>query len=148
MSSNVLETQNSNSLVRSGLYAVIGGVVGGIAFGIIMAIQGMLPMVAALIGASDPFVGFLVHMAISIGIAVPFALIAPRLSGWTQFLIAGAVYGVIWWVLGALILMPTMLGMGEMVLVIGEGQWISLVGHVIYGLLLAGVYRVAASRLS
>jgi hypothetical protein len=36
-------------------------------------------------------------------------------------------------VLGALILMPLMLGMSAMVLQIGGDQWMSLIGHLIYG---------------
>lgn len=40
-------------------------------------------------------------------------------------------------VVGALVMMPLMLGMGEMVFVIGEMQWWSLVGHLIYGVITA-----------
>jgi hypothetical protein len=42
--------------------------------------------------------------------------------------------GVIWWVLGALALMPIGLGMANMVLQIGTAQWLSLMGHLIYGI--------------
>jgi Na+(H+)/acetate symporter ActP len=40
-------------------------------------------------------------------------------------------------VLGALVLMPLMLGMSQMVFVIGGDQWLSLMGHIIYGLVTA-----------
>jgi hypothetical protein len=36
-------------------------------------------------------------------------------------------------VLGALILMPAILGMFEMIFVIGTTQWLSLMGHIIFG---------------
>jgi hypothetical protein len=47
---------------------------------------------------------------------------------------------VIWWILGALLLMPLMLGMREMVLVIGGAQWMSLVGHLLYGVVTGLVF--------
>lgn len=56
------------------------------------------------------------------------------------------VYGIIWWVLGALILMPIMLGMGQMVFVIEGMQIESLIGHIIFGVILTAVYKVQADR--
>lgn len=56
---------------------------------------------------------------------------------------AGIVYGVVWWVLGALLIMPLWLSvtadpmMRGMVLTIGSAQWMSLMGHVIFGLITA-----------
>ena len=47
---------------------------------------------------------------------------------WLAALIGGMVNGVIWWVLGALILMPLGLGMTQMVFVIEQTQWLSLMG--------------------
>ena len=46
-------------------------------------------------------------------------------------------YGVLWWVLGALILMPALLGMFQMIFVIEQMQWMSLLGHIIFGEVLA-----------
>ncbi len=61
-------------------------------------------------------------------------------------IVAGAVaYSIVWWVLGALILMPLGLGMTQMVLVIGGPQWMSLMGHMIYGLV-TGLLLVALTR--
>jgi uncharacterized membrane protein YagU involved in acid resistance len=52
-------------------------------------------------------------------------------------LVGGIINGVVWWVLGALVLMPLMLGMSQMVFVVGGDQWLSLMGHIIYGLVTA-----------
>lgn len=141
------QTLSTAGLTRPVIASLIGGVAGGIAFGIMMGLQGMLPMVGMLIGQDSPVIGFVVHMVISLLIAAPFGLIVTRLpQGWPASIGAGAVYGAIWWVLGALILMPLMLGMNQMVFVIGDMQWMSLIGHVIYGVILAVVAKLQLQR--
>ena len=50
-----------------------------------------------------------------------------------------------WWVLGALILMPLGLGMANMIFQIGTTQWLSLMGHLIYGMV-TGLLFVVLSR--
>jgi len=57
----------------------------------------------------------------------------------------GMGYGVIWWVLGALILMPAKLGMG--VFTFNTMAWQSLMGHLIYGALLGAAYAMILPRL-
>ncbi len=56
---------------------VIGGIAGGLVFGVLMAMMGMLPMIASMIGSNSPLVGFGIHTVISIliglGLTVPFA---------------------------------------------------------------------------
>ena len=124
----------NRSLVSSFIAGAIAGIGGGIVFGMMMAVMGMLPMVAMLVKSQSPVVGFIVHMVISAGIGGVYGLAASRLPKTiVTGIVAGAINGVIWWVLGALILMPLMLGMGEMVLKIGGDQWLSLMGHVIFG---------------
>ncbi|MCU0499383.1 MAG: DUF1440 domain-containing protein [Anaerolineae bacterium] len=141
------QTLSATGLSRPVIASLIGGVAGGIAFGVMMGLQGMLPMVGMLIGQDSPVIGFVVHMVISLLIAAPFGLIVTRLpQGWPVTIGVGVVYGAIWWVLGALILMPLMLGMNQMVLVIGDMQWMSLIGHGIYGVILAGVAKFQLQR--
>ncbi len=131
---------NSNVKSRSVFSAIASGAIaglgGGAVFGMMMGMMGMLPMVAMLVGSESPIVGFLVHMIISAGIGGFYGLVASRLpmkAG--TAVIAGAVNGIVWWVLGALVLMPVMLGMAQMVFQIGEAQWFSLIGHVVYGVI-------------
>ena len=113
----------------------IAGIVGGIPFGMLMGMMGMLPMVGMLVGVEDATVGFGVHMVISIVTGAMYGSFAPYLpQNWHASFVAGMAYGVAWWVLGALILMPILLGMPQMVFVIGEMQWFSLMGHIIFGL--------------
>lgn len=133
------KTAGSRSLVSSITAGVIAGLGGGLVFGMMMAMMGMLPMVAMLAGSESAIVGLLVHMVISAGLGGLYGLIAAnRLPSTTgAAVVAGVVYGMVWWVLGALILMPLMLGMSQMIFQIGQTQWLSLMGHAIYGIVTA-----------
>jgi uncharacterized membrane protein YagU involved in acid resistance len=121
---------------------VIGGAVGGVAFGMMMAIMGMLPMVASLVGSSSAAVGFLVHMGISLIIGVIYALVFGSMS--TTYgggALWGAVNGFIWWILGPIVIMPLMMGMGVQFQSMFTGPMLmSLVGHLIYGVVAGVVY--------
>lgn len=141
------QTQNP-SLVKSAVAGAIAGLGGGAVFGMMMAMMGMLPMVAMLAGSQDPLIGFVVHMAISAAIGGAYGLVAGRLpQNALTGIVAGAVNGVVWWVLGALIAMPLMLGMSNMVFQIGGAQWMSLLGHVIYGVITGLIFIPLSKRI-
>lgn len=136
------------SLSKALIAGAIAGLGGGLVFGLMMGMMGMLPMVGMLAGQESATIGFVVHMIISAFIGATFGAIATRLpAGWGPVVMAGAVYGIVWWVLGALILMPLMLGMSQMVLAIGGPQWMSLIGHVIYGLVTGALFVPLSQRL-
>ncbi|MEK7441265.1 MAG: hypothetical protein AAB571_03120 [Chloroflexota bacterium] len=128
--------------VISGVKAgAIAGLAGGVVFGMMMGMMGMLPMVGMLIRQENAIVGLIVHLIISAFIGAVYGAVATQLpQGWLAALIGGMVNGVIWWVLGALILMPLGLGMTQMVFVIEQTQWLSLMGHLIYGIITALVF--------
>lgn len=128
----------SRSPASSIITGAVAGIIGGVVFGMMMAIMGMLPMVAMLVKSESAAVGFIVHLVISAAIGAGYGLVASRFAKTTLMaVVAGAVYGMAWWVLGALIMMPLMLGMSDMVLQIGQTQWFSLMGHMIYGIVTA-----------
>ena len=103
-----------------------------------MGMMGMMPMIGMLVRVESAFVGVLVHAAISAITGAIYGLFAVRFSQtWGVAAVAGFVYGLIWWVLGALVLMPAMLGMFQNIFVIGQMQWMSLLGHIIFGEVLA-----------
>jgi uncharacterized membrane protein YagU involved in acid resistance len=86
----------------------------------------------------NAFVGVLVHAAISAITGAIYGFFAVRFPlTWRNAVIGGLTYGVIWWVLGALVLMPALLGMFQMIFVIEQMQWMSLLGHIIFGEVLA-----------
>ena len=125
----------------------LAGVGGGIVFGLLMAVMGMLPMVGMLIGQPNAIAGFAVHLAISAVIGAIYGWFIARYPTTTATaLVGGIVNGVAWWVLGALVLMPLLLGMTEMVFRLGRPQWISLAGHLIYGVVTALLYNSLIQR--
>lgn len=124
-------------IVTRGWHGAVAGLAGGIVFGALMAMMGMMGMIAMLVGSSSGAVGWLVHLVISAGYGVLFALIARPGLGLGAMLGAGAVYGVVLWVIGPLLVMPAMLGMP--LFTFDNTVMMSLVGHVMYGLVVAGV---------
>lgn len=124
----------------------LGGLAGGVPFGIMMAMMGMMPMIGMLIRIENATVGFIVHMGISAVTGALYGHFAPAFQTWKSATIAGVVYGVIWWVLGALTLMPLMLGMTQMVFVIGQAQWMSLMGHIVFTVIMALVFLALYKR--
>lgn len=134
MSTTTVNETTNRGLIHSVTWGAVAGVGGGLVFGMLMAMKGMLPMVGMLVGQQNALAGLVVHLVNSAIIGAGYGVIASRLSSrWPVAIVAGAVYGMVWWVLGALVLMPVLLGMTQMVFVIGEPQWMSLIGHVIYG---------------
>jgi uncharacterized membrane protein YagU involved in acid resistance len=128
---------------------VVGGLVGGVVFGALMQMMDMIHMVAMLVGSTSVAVGWLVHLAISAFIGATFAVLFGRFATTTgRAGVLGLGYGVLWWVVGALLLMPAKLGMTAMIFHVGKTQWQSLVGHLVYGLLLGLVFGLLAPRLA
>jgi hypothetical protein len=129
-------------LVQRIVGGVIGGIIGGLVFGAMMAMMGMLPMVASVVGSGSAVVGFIYHMFNSVVIGALFGLVFGALSHtYGQGALFGLIYGVIWWVLGPLILMPLLLGMGlQFGAAFTPPMLMSLVGHLLYGLITGLVY--------
>jgi len=123
------------AFIARGVAGAAAGIAGGLIFGILMVMTGMLPMVAMLVGSSSAAVGAIVHLIISAGLGALFAVLW-RHQRAGSLLIADAAYGVIWWVLGALLLMPLRLGMPEFE--INTTTMLSLMGHLLFGLVTAG----------
>lgn len=127
------------------IYGTAAGLAGGVVFGVLMQMMDMMSMVAMLVGGSSSGLGWVVHLAISALIGTSFAALFGR---WAMNLVTsiglGAAYGMLWWVVGALILMPTKLGMDLMV--INDTALQSLMGHLMFGMVLGGVYAILARR--
>lgn len=135
----------TSHLARRVTAGVAGGVTRGLVFGILMAMMGMLPMIASMVGSDSAVVGFGIHIVISIliglGLTVPFARL---LSSYGRAALIGLAYGAIWWVLGPLLIMPLMLG--TPLFMVDATAGLSLMGHLIYGVILAPVaFRILKS---
>ena len=125
---------------------IIAGLIGGVVFGMLMQMMAapdgkpMMAMVAQVVRSDSLFVGWLYHLFNSAVIGGIFGwLLGNRIQGYGTGLGFGALYGVVWWILGGLILMPLFLGMSlfaplmmEMMRPVAMG---SLMGHIIFGLI-------------
>lgn len=123
----------------------VAGLVGGLVFGAMMHAMGMMGMIAGLVGAEGVAVGWAVHLVNSAIIGAIFGAIVPALRSWGAAAGAGAAYGFVWWVLGALLIMPLWMGMPPFQ--VGQPQLLSLVGHLVYGVV-TGMTFFALSRQS
>jgi len=131
--------------VRNVPLGILGGLLGGVAFGVMMQAMGMIGMIGMLVGSSSVAVAWLVHLAISAVIGAGFGLLlAARVTGLGSGLVLGAVYGLLWWVLGPLLLMPAAMGMPVMAVDAMAVQ--SLLGHLLFGLVLGAVVALAHRR--
>jgi uncharacterized membrane protein YagU involved in acid resistance len=126
---------------------IAGGLAGGVVFGIMMQAWGMMPMVAMLINSESVGVGWLVHLFNSALFGAIFAVVGRWATTVLPAAVIGLLYGVVWWVLGALLIMPAWLGMNAMIFNLNTTAWRSLGGHLVYGLLLGVGYALVGPRL-
>ncbi len=133
----------AGSILQGGL----AGLAGGAAFGVLMQAMGMMKMVGMLVGNEAAIVGWLVHLAISAFVGATFVLLFGRFLGsLPRAILVGMAYGVIWWVLGALILLPLRLGMSPFGM--STTSVMSLLGHLVFGAVTGAVAVLLARRLA
>lgn len=135
--------------------SIIAGLIAGIVFGIQMQMMSaptpegdsmpMMRMVAMVVGSDSSGIGWLYHLFNSVVIGAIFGwFLGSRIHNYNAGLGWGAAYGFVWWILGGLILMPLFLGMSAFApLMMPEMRMVamgSLIGHLIYGLILGGLY--------
>ena len=72
--------------LQLGAYA---GLAGGVVFGAMMAMMGMLPMIGMMVGVPSAGVGFLVHLVISALIGISFAVLFDRFLGLVEAVKSG-----------------------------------------------------------
>jgi uncharacterized membrane protein YagU involved in acid resistance len=127
----------------------MSGIVAGVVFGAMMGAMGMLPMVAMLLRSSSALFGFVLHLVFSaiIGALFGFAF-GPRALEKGKGIVLGLLYGLVWWFLGPLVIMPVWLGMGVQLTAAGMQMALpSLWGHLVYGFILGLVYSMMASKV-
>ena len=126
----------------------LAGLLGGWAFGKWMEQVNFFPLVASLVRSDSRAVGVLIHFAIAVVIGASFgALFQHDLRGFGSSLSWGAAYGLLWWFIGPLTLLPLILGQPlDWSVQHAADLFGSLVGHIIYGLI-AGLIYAAIDRL-
>ena len=136
------------SLPRALVIGGAAGVVGGWAFGKWMAQVDFFPLIAGLVNSNSVMVGMTLHFVIAVVIGASFGVLFQRdVRGFGSCLGWGLAYGIFWWFLGPLTLLPVLQGSApDWSYERGAALFGSLVGHVIYGLLLGLIYA-ALDRL-
>ncbi|MCP3818511.1 hypothetical protein NLX86_10390 [Streptomyces sp. A3M-1-3] len=131
-------------------WGAAAGLVGGIGMGIWMSVSkpmtdtAMMTMVAGLLGSTNTFAGWLIHLAIATLAGITFgALLGQYALRLAPAAALGLVYGAVWWTVGALWIMPANMGMPVF-------EWnavtrSSLGAHLVFGLL-AGVTFAAIAQ--
>jgi uncharacterized membrane protein YagU involved in acid resistance len=136
------------SLARALVAGGLAGVVGGWAFGQWMAKAHFFPLIAGMVGSSSPGLGKTLHFVIAVIIGATFGLLFQRdVRGYGSSLGWGLAYGIFWWFLGPLTLKPLLeRHVPDWSLARGQELFGSLMGHIVYGLIV-GVIYAALDRL-
>jgi hypothetical protein len=141
---------------------VVAGLLAGVVFGILMHListpspmggrMSMMAMMARVVRSDEIIAGWMYLLVNSVVMGGIFALVlGDRASKLGQGLVWGALYGLLLWVLGALVLMPLLLGMEVFAPLTMEpmrhGAWLSLAAHLLSGLLLGGAFAMLVRRV-
>ena len=134
--------RRSFSPSRALVGGAFAGIVGGWAFGAWMEQVGFFPLVATIVRARSGAIGETVHFAIAIVVGVSFAALFQRdVRGLGSSLCWGVAYGVLWWFVGALTLLPLLTGTAvDYAPAHVATLYGSFVGHVVYGLIVGLLY--------
>jgi uncharacterized membrane protein YagU involved in acid resistance len=134
--------------LRSLGWGAAASLAGGLLFSLVMVATGFLPKVASLVGGTSPALGFVVHMGISTLIGMSYGVLFNyEASDFGSGVAWGLVYGLAWWFIGPLTLLPILLG--------GSFTWTteaasaalpSLIGHLIYGAATACAFLLLKRR--
>ena len=143
---------------------VVAGILAGIVFGLMMQMMtaptpeggrvSMMVMIAMVVRSKSMVVGWIFHLFVSAVFGAIYGLfLGDRAKDYGSGALYGAGYGIFWWVGGALIAMPVLLGMPPFAsLRMPEMRPVamaSLLGHVIWGVILAELYvRLRRPRLA
>ncbi|WP_276299624.1 hypothetical protein [Halorussus lipolyticus] len=141
----------SETVRRTWSSAVLGGLTGGLAFGVLLQMMGMMPVIAALYGMESVAFGWAAHLFHSVAFALVFAGAVTqtdyRDAGIGRITALGAGYGLLVWLVAAAVVMPLWLGaLGMDAPAIPNLDANSLVGHLVYGVVLGAVFAVARQR--
>ncbi|MGI8895282.1 MAG: hypothetical protein ACR2HE_06460 [Casimicrobiaceae bacterium] len=138
---------------------IVAGLIAGVAFGMMMQIMTapkpgggempMMVMVANVVRSDSLVIGWLYHLFNSAVTGGIFGwLLGDRIRGYGAATGWGALYGVAWWILGALILMPLLLGMPAfaplMMPPMRPVAMGSLIGHLVFGVIVGVGFMLLA----
>lgn len=141
---------------------IVAGLLAGAAFGIMMhwistpspmgGRMSMMAMMARVVRSDEVAAGWVYLLVNSVVMGGVFGLVlGDRASRLARGLVWGALYGLVLWLLGALVLMPLLLGMEIFAPLTMEpmrhGAWLSLAAHLLSGLILGGAFAMLVRRV-
>lgn len=133
------------SFPRAVIVGGLAGIFGGWAFGKWMDQVNFFPQIAELIDSNSRVIGITLHFIIAVVIGASFGLLFQRdIRGYGSSMGWGLAYGILWWFLGPLTLEPLLLGAPlDWSYVRGAELFGSLVGHIVYGVIVGVIYATA-----
>jgi hypothetical protein len=129
-------------ILRSLGWGAVAGLVGGFASIPVMIATGVLPRVAGVDGSFVGFRGLAIHLLVSSLIGMTYGLLFRNEAASQGHGIAwGWVFGLIWWYLGPMTLLPLLLtGVCDWSTEAASALLPSLLGHLIYGAVTALIF--------
>lgn len=134
------------------VWGAAAGLVGGVGMGIWMSVSrpmidtAMITMVAGLLGSTNAFSGWLIHLAIATLAGITFGVVlgqfAHRIAA---AVVLGLAYGALWWTVGALWIMPANMGMP--VFTWNDVTASSLGAHLVFGVLAGAAFASVAQAM-
>jgi uncharacterized membrane protein YagU involved in acid resistance len=142
LSGSLREGQPRFSLARALVVGGLAGIVGGWAFGKWMAQVNFFPLIAELVNSDSRMVGKSLHFVFAVIIGATFGVLFQRdVRGYGSSMGWGVGYGILWWFLGPLTIKPLWQGMRpDWSYQHGGDLFGSLVGHIVYGLIVGVIY--------
>jgi hypothetical protein len=132
------------SFARAIAVGGFAGIIGGWAFGKWMAQVNFFPLIAGLVHSESMMMGVTLHFIFAVIIGATFGvLFQADVRGYGSSMSWGAAYGLFWWFLGPLTILPKLQGNTlDWSYERGGALFGSLVGEIIYGLIVGLIYGV------
>ena len=129
------------------LIGAVAGIVGAVVFGGALVGQGLPGSIAAVFRLQGVTLGWLIHLTLGAIIGGFYGLWFPARPGpsrLTDALASGAIYGFVWWCLGAMTLAPLLqTGQISWTAAAAGDAFPSLIGHLFYGMVTGVVFEFA-----
>jgi uncharacterized membrane protein YagU involved in acid resistance len=134
-------------IILAARWGAVAGIAGGLLYALVLLAIGSWSQIAAIVGGTSPWLGFVVHLLISVVVGVSYGLLfrreSPNLASGMAW---GLCYGLIGWFIGPLTLLPASQGAPLWTQAQAREQFPSLVGQLIYGAIAAAAFWALERR--
>lgn len=136
------------NVLRSLSWGALAGLAGGVAAGPVLLATGVLPKLAGFGNGFPGLKGFVIHLTVSALIGMMYGLLfrneGSSLSVGVPW---GCVFGLIWWYVGPMTLVPLLLtGVADWSANAASALLPSIIGHLLYGAATATVFLLLEHR--